>query len=35
LTISYRPLTYGVVVATIIAMVPLALMMLRPFAPWG
>lgn len=35
LTIYYRPLTYGVVVATIIAMVPLALMMLRPFAPWG
>lgn len=35
LTIYYRPLTYGVMVATIIAMVPLALMILRPFAPWG
>lgn len=35
LTVYYRPLTYGVVVVTIIAMVPLALMMLRPFAPWG
>jgi succinate dehydrogenase / fumarate reductase, cytochrome b subunit len=35
LTIYYRPLTYGVIVATVISMVPLGLIMLRPFMPWG
>ncbi len=35
LTTYYRPLTYGVIAATILAMVPLSLIMLRPFAPWG
>lgn len=35
LTAFYRPLTYGVVVATIIAMVPLSLIMVSPFMPWG
>ncbi|MEO6295024.1 MAG: succinate dehydrogenase, cytochrome b556 subunit [Candidatus Limnocylindria bacterium] len=34
-TIYYRPLTYGVIGATVVAMVPLAFIMLRPFAPWG
>ena len=35
LTIYYRPLTYGVIAATVIAMIPLGLLMLRPFMPWG
>ena len=35
LTIYYRPLTYGVIAATLISMVPLGLIMLRPFMPWG
>ncbi|HEX2843958.1 MAG TPA: succinate dehydrogenase, cytochrome b556 subunit [Candidatus Limnocylindria bacterium] len=35
LTIYYRPLTYGVIAATIVAMIPLGLLMLRPFMPWG
>ena len=34
-TVYYRPLTYGVIAATIVAMIPLALIMLRPFAPWA
>jgi succinate dehydrogenase / fumarate reductase, cytochrome b subunit len=34
-TLWYRPLTYGVVGATVLAMVPLTLIMLTPFAPWG
>jgi succinate dehydrogenase / fumarate reductase cytochrome b subunit len=33
-TAWYRPLTYGVVTATVVAMVPLALIMFAPFAPW-
>ena len=33
-TAWYRPLTYGVVIATVVAMVPLALLMFAPFAPW-
>jgi succinate dehydrogenase / fumarate reductase cytochrome b subunit len=33
-TAWYRPLTYGVAVATVVAMVPLALIMFAPFAPW-
>ncbi len=35
LTVYYRPLTYGVIAATIVAMIPLGLIMLRPFMPWG
>lgn len=35
LTIWYRPLTYGVIAATIIAMLPLGLIMITPFMPWG
>lgn len=35
LTIYYRPLTYGVIAATVISMVPLSLIMLSPFMPWG
>jgi succinate dehydrogenase / fumarate reductase cytochrome b subunit len=35
LTIYYRPLVYGVIAATVIAMIPLGLLMLRPFMPWG
>jgi succinate dehydrogenase / fumarate reductase cytochrome b subunit len=35
LTIYYRPITYGVVAATVLAMIPLGLLMLRPYAPWG
>lgn len=33
-TAWYRPLTLGVIVATVVAMVPLSLIMLAPFAPW-
>jgi len=33
-TAWYRPLTYGVVIATVTAMVPLSLIMLAPYAPW-
>ena len=35
LTVYYRPLTYGVVSATIVAMIPLAFIMTRQFMPWG
>jgi succinate dehydrogenase / fumarate reductase cytochrome b subunit len=35
LTVYYRPLTYGVIAATVIAMIPLGVIMLRPFMPWG
>lgn len=35
LTMYYRPLTYGVVVATVVAMIPLGTIMLGPYAPWG
>ena len=33
-TTWYRPLTYGVVIATLTAMIPLSLIMLAPYAPW-
>lgn len=33
-TAWYRPLTYGVILATVVSMVPLALIMFAPFAPW-
>jgi succinate dehydrogenase / fumarate reductase cytochrome b subunit len=35
LTLLYRELTYGVIAATIIAMIPLALIMITPYAPWN
>ncbi len=35
LTVYYRPLTYGVIGATIVAMVPLSFIMIRPFSPWA
>ena len=30
----YRPLTYGVIIATLLAMIPLGLLMITPYAPW-
>ena len=33
-TAWYRPLTYGVILATVVSMVPLAMIMFAPFAPW-
>ena len=35
LTVYYRPLTYGVIGATVVAMVPLTYIMVTPFMPWG
>ena len=35
LTVYYRPITYAVVTTTVIAMVPLSVIMITPFAPWG
>jgi succinate dehydrogenase / fumarate reductase cytochrome b subunit len=34
-TLAYRPLTYGVIVATIITMIPMSIIMISPYAPWG
>lgn len=34
-TVWYRPLTYGVVAATIVAMIPLSILMITPYAPWN
>jgi len=34
-TIYYRPLTYGVIAATVLSMVPLGAIMLTPYLPWG
>jgi succinate dehydrogenase / fumarate reductase cytochrome b subunit len=34
-TAYYRPLTYGVITATVVSMIPLAIIMLSPYAPWG
>ncbi len=34
-TIYYRPLTYGVIAATVISMVPLGAIILTPYLPWG
>ena len=31
----FRPLTYGVVIATIVAMIPLGILMITPYAPWS
>jgi succinate dehydrogenase / fumarate reductase cytochrome b subunit len=35
LTVIYRPLTYGVVAATVVSMVPIGLIMIGPYTPWG
>ncbi len=35
LTIHYRALTYAVVSSTVVAMIPLGLIMITPFMPWG
>ena len=35
LTVYYRPLTYGVIAATVVAMVPIGILMIAPYAPWG
>lgn len=35
LTVHYRPLTYAVVVVTVVAMIPLGLIMIVPYTPWG
>lgn len=34
-TVYYRPLTYGVIAATALAMIPIGLIMITPYAPWG
>ena len=34
-TVYYRPLTYGVIGATIVTMVPLGVLMIAPYTPWG
>jgi succinate dehydrogenase / fumarate reductase cytochrome b subunit len=34
-TVAYRALTYGVVVATILTMIPMSIIMISPYAPWG
>jgi succinate dehydrogenase / fumarate reductase cytochrome b subunit len=34
-TVWYRPLTYGVIAATVVAMVPLSIIMITPYAPWN
>lgn len=34
-TIYYRPLTYGVIAATVVSMVPLSAIILTPYLPWG
>ncbi|MBA2265127.1 MAG: succinate dehydrogenase, cytochrome b556 subunit [Chloroflexi bacterium] len=34
-TVYYRPLTYGVIAATVVAMVPLGAIILTPYLPWG
>ena len=34
-TVWYRPLTYGVVAATVLAMIPLSIIMITPYAPWN
>ncbi|HET7686785.1 MAG TPA: succinate dehydrogenase, cytochrome b556 subunit [Candidatus Limnocylindria bacterium] len=35
LTVYYRPLTYGVIAATVVSMVPIGLLMIGPYTPWG
>ena len=31
----YRPVTYGVIIGTVVAMIPLGLIMITPYAPWN
>ena len=31
----YRPLTYGVIIGTVVAMIPLGIIMITPYAPWN
>lgn len=31
----YRPLTYAVIIGTIVGMIPLGLIMITPYAPWN
>jgi len=35
LTVIYRPLTYGVVAATVVSMIPIGLIMVGPYTPWA
>lgn len=35
LTVWYRPITYGVITTTVVAMIPLGLIMIAPYAPWA
>ena len=35
LTVYYRGLTTAVIVSTVVSMIPLALLMITPYAPWG
>ncbi len=35
LTVYYRTLTYAVVTSTVVAMIPLGLIMITPYMPWG
>ena len=34
-TVWYRPATYGVIAATLVAMIPLSIIMITPYAPWN
>ena len=34
-TAWYRPVTYAVIIGTIVAMIPLGLIMITPYAPWN
>ncbi|HEX2222451.1 MAG TPA: succinate dehydrogenase, cytochrome b556 subunit [Candidatus Limnocylindria bacterium] len=34
-TVYYRPLTYGVIAGTVIAMIPIGVIMITPYSPWG
>jgi len=35
LTVYYRGLTYAVITSTVVSMIPLGLIMITPYAPWG
>jgi succinate dehydrogenase / fumarate reductase cytochrome b subunit len=34
-TVFYRPITYGVVVTTVVAMIPIGLLMIADYLPWA
>ncbi|MDQ3879646.1 MAG: succinate dehydrogenase, cytochrome b556 subunit [Chloroflexota bacterium] len=34
-TVLYRPLTYGVIAATVVAMIPLGIIMVWKYVPWA